>query len=111
MDDKVTAENVATGQIFSYVWGMEQTNVDWFEVLTVTKTRKSATFRRIKSIEKESGKQSMVGESMPDIGNFMDGKKPFRKLLKEHDGELYIGMDYGSLRPWNGKPKRYSSYA
>lgn len=111
MDQIITAETVKPGQIFSYSWGCEQTNVYWFEMMAISKTRKSATFRRLESIKTLSAPLSMEGNTVPDVGNYMISKKPFRKILKSHKGDLYIGMEYGCLRAWDGKPKRYSSYA
>ena len=111
MDQKITAEKVTPGQVFSYSWGHEQRNVDWYEIQDISKTRKSARFRKIHSIKTLSGELSMQGLSMPDVGNYVKEEGPFTKRLKEYKGELYIRMDYGSLTVWSGKPERYSTYA
>jgi hypothetical protein len=106
----ITAENVQVGQIFSYSWGYEQTNVSFYVLDKITKSRKTGTFRKIEAIKTSDGPQTMTGKSIPDIGNYMDGEQPFKKRLNEYEGELFVRMDYGSLRVWNGKPKRYSTY-
>jgi len=108
--EKVTAENVQQGQIFSYSWGCEQTSVYWFELVSLSPSRKSGMFCRLESIKTSDGPQTMTGKTVPDVGNYMKGKEPFRKRLQEYQDELYIVMDYGSLRAWNGKPKRFSTY-
>ena len=111
MENKITAQNVKPGQVFSYTWGYEQTNVDWYEIQDISKTRKSAKFRKIHSIKTLSAFQSMEGQSVPDTGNYIRGEGPFTKRLKEYEGELYIRMDSGSLSVWDEKPKRFSTYS
>ncbi len=106
----ITVENVLVGQIFSYSWGCEQTNVSFYILDYITETRKTGTFKKLEAIKTSDGPQTMTGKSIPDIGNYVAEEKPLKKRLKEHEGELYISMDYGSLRVWDGKPKRYSEY-
>jgi len=100
---------VNKGDIFTYTWGWEQTNVEFFEVVSVTKTGKTASLRPIHSdlIEDPS---FMTGSVTPDVGKWK-GDDVIKKRIAEYDNEVYMKMDHGSLRPWNGEPKRVSFYA
>ena len=111
MAEKITAENVKPGQVFYYSYGYEQTSIEWFEIQDISKTRKSARFRKIHSFKTSDGPQTMTGQTMPDVGNYVREEGPFMKRLKEWEGELYIRMDFGSLSIWDGKSKRFSTYA
>ncbi len=81
-DIKITAQNVQSGQVFYCSWGMEQTNIDWYQIVTVSDSKKSARFRQIHSVKVSDGPQTMTGQSMPDIGNYLE-EGPFMKILKE----------------------------
>ena len=107
------ALSVNKGDIFTYTWGWEQTNVEFYEVVSVTKTGKTASLRRVESnlvSDDREGFVSMTGKVTPIIGNWKNDEV-FKKRVAEYDNEVYMKMDHGSLRPWNGEPKGVSFYA
>jgi hypothetical protein len=48
-------------KIVSYVWGYEQTNVDWFKI--IKRKNEYVTLQPLKSIEKSDGNLTMTGEA------------------------------------------------
>jgi len=104
-----TGHGLEVGEIVCAVWGYEQTNVDFFEVLRVP-TARSAVVRRIESetIEDEPG--SMTGYSTPKPGQFVAvAKEETRRADGLH--RLNAGKCCrGDLKKWNGKPQRVTWY-
>lgn len=94
------------GDILYNSWGVDQTNIDWYEVVKVTP--KSVKLTMIEGAEVETS--SMVGTTTPRPGVPVEqpwhGQTLFRVGPK---GEL--NFRYGSGSKWDGKPKRYSCYA
>lgn len=104
-----TIKPVQIGDIFFCSWGYDQTLVDWYQVVGVSKSGKSARFRQIDADEK-CNPETFTGVSMPIKDKFTGDV--FSKRLQMWQGELMLkGPDYGFMRPWNGKGKRTSSYA
>lgn len=102
---------VKVDDIFCYSWGYDQTNIEWFQVLSLTKSGKSATFRKVKKIEVPKA-DLMCGTTTPDRNNFSERDLPFTKRIKLSSyGELVVKMDYSSMVRWNGEPKHYSTWA
>ena len=110
-DQPVTSEDVVeTGDIFCYIWGYDQTNVDWYQVLSLTKSGKSASFQKVKSL-KVPQKAMMCGTATPEMDSFTEGSQPFTKRIKKYRDELVVKMDQSSMVKWDGKPKSYSTWA
>jgi hypothetical protein len=104
-------EGVAPGDIFCYSWGYDQTNVEFFQVLSLTKSGKSASLQKVKNIEVPKV-DMMCGTTTPDKDNFKDGSKPLTKRITESSwGELVFKMDHGRMVKWDGTPKHYSTWA
>lgn len=100
---------VNKGDIFYNSWGWEQTNIDFYEVVSVTKSGKTATLRKLASNDVEDEGGFMTGKTTAIAGEYRG--EAFKKRVNDYDGRAYMSMDYGSLTPWDGEPKRYSSYA
>lgn len=100
---------LAVGEIVYAVWGFEQTNVDFFEVVRVPSVR-SAVVRRIESDTVEDKRGSMTGYATPKLGQFVAvAKEETRRACgfqKLHGGK----SSYGDLQKWNGKPHRVTWY-
>ena len=110
-DQPVVSEvMVKPGDIFYHSYGYEQTNVYFYQVLSLSKSGKSAKFRKIKGI-KVPKKGMMSGTVTPDKDCFEDNALPFTKRITEYNDNPIAKMDYGSMAKWDGKPKHYSSYA
>lgn len=93
------------GTILSYSWGYEQTNVDFYQVVKVTK--KTVMIREIGSELKLDG--YMSGYRTPMFDNFTG--EPIRKFKKDYNADECVSMDYGVATIWNGSPERVSFYA
>lgn len=93
------------GDVVSYSWGYDQTNVDFFEVVAVT--AKTVTVREVKKATTENG--FMCGSTVPVPGAYVG--EPKRKRVCGTPEEPRLSMDYGTARKWDGKPERCSWYA
>ena len=100
---------VQVGDIFHDTWGYDQTNVDWYEVTGLTGA--SVRMRPIAHDYIEDGPGAMTGKSTPRPGEFTGPE--FTKRIYDYDGEVHVNSPsgYGSCSPWDGTPKRESSYA
>ncbi len=103
--------NIEIGTIFFNSWGYEQTNIDWYQVVGLTKTKKSLRFRKIEGCKTMNKPQDMQGTTTPLKDSFLSHQKPFLKRIQHYQGEIYIQMESGSLALWDGQPKRFSTYA
>jgi hypothetical protein len=93
------------GSILSCSWGYEQTNVDYYQVVDVSASRKSVTLRKIASACTETGwlrgtctavKDAFVGE-------------PFTRKVGLR--EAVTITSYATAFPWDGRPIYWSAYA
>ncbi len=96
---KAAVNTFKVGDILHYSWGYDQTNAEFFQVVSIT--QKSATIRRISSAH--AGATSHDSENVVAIKDaFLDGERgePMRK--RSYGGGL--GMEFGSATLWSGKP-------
>ena len=94
------------GDILVSSWGYDQTNVDFYQVVRVT--RSSVGIRQIKADVSETG--FMSGQSVPRVGEFHEAyPKVLTKRPNEH-GRVRIAS-YATAFPWSGKPSFTSWYA
>ena len=92
----------AVGDVGSYSWGYEQTNVDWFEVVAVGKA--TIKIRKIASLSSDNGGGS--GKCQPVRGQFLNDEIKTKRV--QRDG--YINMEHGCLSKWDGTAKFTSSW-
>lgn len=92
-------------------WGYDQTNIDWY---LVTKRTPKGQITLSPVFDERTVDFFMQGNSSPtNVPN------PHEKILKRFVKPSYRAGDeianlkpsYGIIRPWDGKPRRYSSYA
>ena len=99
----------SVGDIVSNSWGYEQTNVDFAQVVKVTK--KTITVRPI-SQEVEEGSIGNSGMSQNVSGvkdSFLERGEEFRLTVRP-EGRLGGGASYAYWSKWDGRPKYSSSY-
>jgi hypothetical protein len=79
---------VVVGDVFRCSWGYDQTNIDYYEVISVS--GKSATICRIGCLSENTG--WLQGDSVPQLGAFIG--KPKKKLIQKRsiDSEAYLTM-------------------
>jgi hypothetical protein len=101
------SQPVKVGDIFERSWGYDQTNVDFYKVVELTKTGKSAKVIKIgQKITKQTGDMSELVEPDPEK---VIGQKVHVWRIKQYrsDGSIYIG----GLWRWDGTPCHQSHYA
>ena len=90
------------GEILYCSWGYDQTNVDWYEVLAVTKA--SIKIRKISGRVIESGQGS--DKVVPVPGSADPAAKVLTKRVKQYDGRYNVTISsYSSAYLWDGKPQ------
>ncbi|MFA5448854.1 MAG: hypothetical protein WC292_00210 [Clostridia bacterium] len=99
--------DIKVGDIFVYTWGYEQTNVDFYQVIKVTK--KTVTILPIKT-KGIYNYGTMTGNKTPIKNSFTENDKPIRKKPYLFMDEWHLKFDHGVASPWNGEPVSYSSY-
>ena len=101
-----TTTTIKIGDIWRVSWGIEQTNVDFYEVTRTTATM--VTLTPIDQRDEHDG--NMGGHTVPIVGKYTG--KPVRRMVKWYGGEPYAYLsDYEIARPWNGKPAYFTTYA
>lgn len=103
------------GDICSYSWGYDQTNIEFFQVIAIT--RATVTLHQIASESVKGSEGFMSDNRIPVKDAFLADEKPFTKTLQiyvAHDGtasDPRISMPHGSCDKWDGKPEYCSWYA
>ena len=100
--EREAVHGLAVGDIVYSIWGYEQTNVTFYEVVRVPSAR-TATVRKLKANWIESEPCSMRGTSTPRPGEYVENEKPRnRRATGWHT--------LGELEKWNGKPCPVTSW-
>lgn len=73
------SHDVKPGDVFRSSWGYDQTNIDYYQVVSVS--GQMATVRAIGCMSEETG--FMSGESVPAMGQFIG--EPFRVKIQKWD--------------------------
>jgi hypothetical protein len=94
------------GTILYSSWGYDQTNIDWYQVTAKNGTTMNS-IRKIASKEVPSPDNFMVGTCTPIRDEFIG---PPLRVKPSREG--WVGLtSYSMAGPWDGTPKRWSSYA
>jgi hypothetical protein len=100
---------VVVGDIFVSSWGYDQTNIDFYEVVRLTKKQVC-----IRPIRAEADGDGWTGKKMPVKGTFTG--EASRHAVK-HSGNLYsedepyLKVEGHYARLWDGKPRSFTAYA
>ena len=80
---------VEVGDVFRSSWGYDQTNIDYYEVISVS--GKTATFCKISQLSENTA--YLQGDCVPNPGSFIGN--PFKKLIQKSsvDSEAYIRIN------------------
>lgn len=109
---------VDIGDIFYDSWGYDQTNIDFYQVFSVSPSGKSARVRKIAS--RNLGEDGfMSNKVIPEPGkiieslSFQPGEKSNLRINKPAwaNGEIYLGSGRHSLSRWEGNAMTESHYA
>lgn len=102
----VASDFFKVGDIVSNSWGWEQTNVDWYQVVGVTK--KFVDLRPIAGKLTEYT-QAMAGYSIPIPGKFTSEEITRHGIYPSGDS-CGVNFKHGSGSKWDGKPEYCSWY-
>jgi hypothetical protein len=94
------------GAILYSSWGYDQCNIDWF-VVTAKNGTTMNTIRKIASNEVPDPRNFMVGTCTPVKDEFTGLTM---RVKPNKEGWIRL-TSYSSAGPWDGIPKRWSSYA
>ena len=102
---------IKVGTIFVNVWGYDQTNRDYYEVVKMT--TKTVTIMEVASemVPGDKDPTRMAGYTIPKPGEYTGPAS--RKAIKAngYDGAPTLAAKYGSFSLWDGKPGYVSWYA
>jgi hypothetical protein len=90
---KAAGPGVEVGDIMVSMWGYDQTNVDYYEVVKLSGCM--ATLRPLKSVSVETGRD--IGKCRPLPGDYK-GTETLRRMVR--DGYCSIAS-YAGARKWN----------
>lgn len=99
------------GDILVCSWGYDQTNVDFYKVLSLSPSGKSVSIQRINSIIKEDG--FMCGKSVPAVPHTVSnyrGEIMTKRAKIMQDGYCVNISNYSTAFLWDGKPEYVSWY-
>ncbi len=97
--------SLVVGDILYSSWGYDQTNIDYYQVVEVSPTKKSVKLRGINQSKfREGGSMSDYGKCSPIKDDFSSGA--FSKKVQPND---WISLNsFSSASKWDGKPKSWS---
>jgi hypothetical protein len=101
------SHELQAGDILYYKWGYDQTNVQFFQVLSITD--KTATVQEIEAeLATPPKPQDMSDQCVAKRDVFKKNSKPLRKVVQAGN---QLSFDYGTAYLWDGKPQYRSWYA
>ena len=100
--------NIKPGDIFYNSWGWEQTNIDFYQV--VSTTAKTITLRAIKGTSNDYNAHYMTGSTIAVKDAFCNDEL-LRKIPYLFNGKWCVSFEYGAGSQWDGRPMSYSCYA
>ena len=102
-------EVIKPGVIFYSSWGYEQTNVSYYQVVSVI-GKCTVEVRELSQVECTKKYTAFSGLSMPKKDHFKSDSFRKRVLQRESGPTLKI-CDFEHAYLWDGKPQYVSSYA
>ena len=106
--------NFNKGDILVASWGYDQTNINFYEVIRVTKSM--VVVRELAQERKDDTCDTfaMTGTCIPKKGEYI-GREMRKKVYStgsNHDDRLWIMLtDYSAASLWNGLPVSFTTYA
>lgn len=100
--------NIKVGDIFTYSWGYDQTNIDFYQV--VSTSAKTIAIRKIKAGQTDYDAHYMSGHKVPLKDEFCKDEV-LRKTPRFISNKWWIPFEYGVGQLWDGKPEAFTCYA
>jgi hypothetical protein len=100
--------NIKVGDIFYNSWGYEQTNIDFYQV--VSTTAKTITLQQIKGHSDDYDAYHMTGSKIAVKDSFCSDEM-LRKTPYLMGSEWRVSFEFGAGSKWDGSPMSFSCYA
>ena len=100
------AKTLKVGDIFHCGWGYSMTLNDFYQVVEITKSRKSVRVRKLKKFMTESDGYGQAGMQSCIKDDFATDHVSTHRI---QDGSIKINT-YAWARLWDGRPQTYDSY-
>lgn len=106
-----------TGQVLYSIWGYDQTNIDFYEVVKGAEEGRFVELRELRYVDTGgSGRGSMASTKMPVlVGDdrfapvYNGDKAILRRKLRGFQGKPSVRLaSYAYAYPWDGTAKHYS---
>lgn len=103
-------EPLKVGDILYSSWGYDQTNIDFYKVIEITKSGKSAKIQSIgQKVTRNAGFMCEYVIANPAV---VSSGKILTKRIKEYNGKPYLNLtSYSGAFLWDGQEKYQSHYA
>lgn len=97
--------NLEVGHVFFTIWGYEQTNVNFYQVIEL-KGAKTVVLRELQKISEHRG--NMAGTCTPAMGQFCAGSEPITRRVGADKRVKISEAQSGQL--WDGQPLNWTAY-
>lgn len=107
--ERVTyVHNLKAGDVLHYSWGYDQTNCEYYQVLSATEH--SVTIQAI-GAQTVPGSEGFMSASMTATrGAFLDKKPMVKRVQPGYNDEPYVKMEFGVAQLWHDGERNYSSW-
>jgi hypothetical protein len=115
LDDEMNmqAHPFKAGDILYNSWGYEQTNINWFKVLTCTDS--TLVIQEVAAMQTPQDNEHFNdrGTSVPNLDKVIGSPRRVRIQRWRHSQQVtfFVKICHGAGHLWDGKPKHYTSYA
>lgn len=101
---------IAVNDVFVSIWGCEQTNVHFYQVVAVS-GKSTVKLREVETWTVQDDNLSLQGKKYAKLNHFKNDEVIVKRLLKNHD-KPSVRDDYTVMNKTNPfKGYRFSSYA
>lgn len=97
------------GTVLSGSWGYEQTNVEFWQVVELSPSGKTAKIRELVQDGLEGEYHYMTGKSVPALNVFTGRERTVRVQTDGRHSHCHVDSCY--LSEWDGRPKHWTAYA
>lgn len=106
--ERTKPHTLKIGDIIHHSWGWEQTQCDYYQVLSVTPHTAIVRALRSLTVHDSIYPHGMAEMQTCQRDDFAQDAEPFRVTVS---GQNYVGLEHGSAGLWDGKPNYCSWYA
>lgn len=113
--EQLDPKNIYLNDIFVDSWGYDQTNIDYYQVVSISPSGKTARVKPIHSKIIELENSFMSNKVIPDKNNFEEDASSYKpagnlRINKSSYG-ICLGSGRHSMTKWDGRPDTETHYA